>query len=154
MGWTMAVRKIAYLTPMYFDERSYLGGGERYPLNMARGVVEGFGGVYEVELISFGDAPHRQMISPGVSLRILPVARRPKIPMDVFSWELPGAIADADLVHIHQAYTRCSEIGLLVARQQRKPICITDHGGTTSTLGVQLGSLELADRVVCYSDFG
>jgi hypothetical protein len=27
------LRKIAYLTPLYFDERSCLGGGERYPLN-------------------------------------------------------------------------------------------------------------------------
>ena len=27
----MAPRKIAYLTPLYFDETSCLGGGERYP---------------------------------------------------------------------------------------------------------------------------
>ena len=26
--WPMAVRKIAYLAPLYFDERSYLGGEE------------------------------------------------------------------------------------------------------------------------------
>ncbi len=70
------------------------------------------------------------------------------------SWDLPDAIADAHLVHIHQAYTRCSEMGLLVARQQHKPICITDHGGFTSPLGTEIGSLELADRVIAYSEFG
>ncbi len=150
----MVKRKIAYLTPLYFDEKSCLGGGERYPLNLARGVVEGFGGIYEVDLISFGDAPHSLPLSPGVTLRVLKAVRRPRIALDVLSWDLPDAIAEADLVHIHQAYTRCSEMGLLVAKQQRKPVCITDHGGATSTLGTQIGSLELADRVVCYSDFG
>ena len=42
----MATRKIAYLTPLYFDEKSCLGGGERYPLNLALGVVRASGGAY------------------------------------------------------------------------------------------------------------
>jgi glycosyltransferase involved in cell wall biosynthesis len=150
----MAEKKIAYLTPLYFSEQSCLGGGERYPLNMARGVVESTGGRFEVELISYGDSPRRQAMADGVWLRVLTAAGRPKNPLDVVSWELPDALAEADLLHIHQAYTRCAELGLLVARQLRKPICVTDHGGESSTLGRSLGSLELADRVVAYSDFG
>jgi glycosyltransferase involved in cell wall biosynthesis len=150
----MSRRTVAYLTPLYFDETSCLGGGERYPLNLARGVVESSGGSYAVELISFGHAPRRQPLAPGVNLRVLTLAGKPLNPLDVLSWELPDAIAEADLVHIHQAYTRCSEVGLLVAKQLAKPVCITDHGGFTSPLGEQLGSLELADRVIAYSDFG
>ena len=150
----MATRKVAYLTPQYFDERSYLGGGERYPLNLARGVVQASRGACEVELISFGDAPFCRTLHPGVTLRVLTAAARPRNRLDVVSWELPAAIADVDLVHIHQAYTRCSEMGLLVAKQQRKLICVTDHGGSTSPLGAQVGSLELADRIICYSQFG
>src|SRR5690348_17043011 len=72
----MATRTVAYLTPLYFDERSCLGGGERYPLNLARGVVAGSHGSYAVDLISFGDAPHRQQLAPGVTLRVLPASRR------------------------------------------------------------------------------
>jgi glycosyltransferase involved in cell wall biosynthesis len=150
----MAMRKIAYLTPQYFDEKSYVGGGERYPLNLARGVVEGSGRACEVEIISFSDASFHRNLYPGVTLRVLKAVGRPRNPLDVLSWELPAAFADADLVHIHQAYTRCSEMGLLVAKQQRKPICITDHGGSTSPLGGQVGSLELADQIICYSRFG
>jgi len=131
-----------------------VGGGERYPLNLARGVVEGSQGVCEVELISFGASSFHRQLYPGVTLRVLKAAGPPRNPLDVVSWDLPTAIADADLVHIHQAYTRCSEMGLLVAKQQRKPICITDHGGSTSPLGGQVGSLELADRIICYSQFG
>ncbi len=70
------------------------------------------------------------------------------------SWELPSAIADADLVHFHQIYARSCEMGLLLAKQQRKPICVTDHGGHSSNLGMNLGFLELADRIIAYSDFG
>jgi glycosyltransferase involved in cell wall biosynthesis len=150
----MAARKVAYLTPLYFDERSCLGGGERYPLNLARGVVERSRGAYEVELISFGDSAFRRPLSPGITLRVLTAAGRPRNRLDVMSWELPEAIADADLVHIHQAHTRSTEMGLLVAKQQRKPICVTDHGGSTSALGQQVGALELADRIIAYSDFG
>lgn len=150
----MATRHVAYLTPLYFDERSYLGGGERYPLNLARGVVAATGGAYDVTLISFGDAPRQLPLAPGVMLRVLTAASKPTNPLDVVSWELPQAISDVDLVHIHQAYTRCSEMGLLVARLQHKPVCVTDHGGFTSALGIELNALALADQIVAYSDFG
>lgn len=150
----MPSRTIAYLTPLYFDPSSCLGGGERYPLNLARGVVAASKGQVRVELISFGEHAHRQPLSQGVDLRVLPVAGRPANPLDVVSWELPDALRRADLVHIHQAYTRCAEAGMLVAKQQRKPVCVTDHGGMSSTLGAELGLLDLADHIVAYSDFG
>jgi glycosyltransferase involved in cell wall biosynthesis len=149
----MARRKIAYLTPLYFDEGSYLGGGERYPLNLARGVVAASGGAYTVELISFGDRSRNVELAPGVSLRVLTASRTPRNALDVLSWELPDALRDADIVHIHQAFTRCSEMGLLISKLQRKPVCVTDHGGVTSSLGAEIGHLSLCDRIIAQSDF-
>ncbi len=149
----MATRKIAYLSPLYFSDGSYLGGGERYPLNLARGVVFASKGTCEVELISFGTSPRSMPIEPGVSLRVISPARTPHNPLDVVSWDLPKALADTDLVHIHQAFTRCGEMGMLVAKMLRKPVCVTDHGGVTSSLGAELGHLELADHVIAQSDF-
>ncbi len=150
----MTARKIAYLSPLYFDAGCYVGGGERFPLNLAKGVAASSGGRYEVELISFSTESAVKAIAPGVSLRLLKIARRPRNPLDVVSWEIPEALAGADLVHIHQAYTRCSEVGLLVAKQQRKPVCVTDHGGASSPLVQQLGLLDIVDQVIAYSDFG
>jgi glycosyltransferase involved in cell wall biosynthesis len=150
----VAITDIAYLTPLYFDELSCLGGGERYPLNLARGLVRASRGQCRVRIVSFGDAARLKVLAPGVQLEVLPVNGRPAQPLDVVSWKLPAAIADADIVHIHQAFTRFSEAALLAARQQQKWTCITDHGGHTSMVGVQAGSIELADRVLCYSDFG
>ena len=150
----MGLKKVAYLTPLYFDEASCLGGGERYPLNLGIGVHEASRGEVEVELVSYGSESFRRSYRPGVSLRVLKVTNKPRNPLDVVSWELPDAIADADLVHIHMIYTRSNEMGLLVAKQMGKPVVMTDHGGTTSTLGLELGSLELADAIVAVSDFG
>jgi glycosyltransferase involved in cell wall biosynthesis len=150
----MALAKIAYVTPLYFDEQSCLGGGERYPLNLALGVVHASSGTCQVELVSYGDRPLRRELRPGVSLRVIRAANRPKHPLDFVSWELAAVIAEADLVHFHSAFARSCEMGLLLAKQQRKPICVTDHGGFSSSLGLNLGHLELADRIISNSAFG
>jgi glycosyltransferase involved in cell wall biosynthesis len=150
----VSIRKVAYLTPLYFDEKSSLGGGERYPLNLALGVAHASGGRCEVDLISYGETAFRKPVGPGVWLRVLRVDNRPERRLDAMSWELPSAIAGADLVHIHTVYARSSEMGLVLAKQLHKPICVSDHGGTTSTIGQNAGILELVDRIVAYSAFG
>src|SRR5258708_6641138 len=122
----MMPRKVGYLTPLYFDEASCLGGGERYPINLARGVQHASNGHCQVELISFGATARTVTLPHGITLRVLPVARKPADPLDVVSWELPEAIADFDLIHIHQLYTRCAEMGVLVAKQMGKPVFVTD----------------------------
>src|SRR4051794_29646390 len=50
-GGVVSIRKVAYLTPLYFDEKSSLGGGERYPLNLGKGVALASGGECQVDLI-------------------------------------------------------------------------------------------------------
>lgn len=145
--------RIAYLTPLYFADESCIGGGERYPTNLGRGVAKAPGG-HTVELISFGPKAALREIDDGVTLRVLPAARPPANPLDVLSWDLPEAIGAADLVHIHQAYTRCTEMGMIVAKGLNKPVCVTDHGGETSKLGQHYGITKLADAIVAYSDFG
>jgi glycosyltransferase involved in cell wall biosynthesis len=146
--------RIAFLTPLYFDERSYLGGGERYPLNLAIGLAETTRGRISVDILSYGAEPFERTIRPGVRLRVMKLAYQPRNPLDPLSWDLVDAVRDADIVHVMQAYTRSSEIGYLVAKLCGKPIVVTDLGGMSSTLGVAFDSLELANRIVCYSDFG
>jgi glycosyltransferase involved in cell wall biosynthesis len=147
------LKRVAYLTPLYFDEASYLGGGERYPLNLAKAVA-GTGG-YQVELVSYGHvgSVRTMALADGVTLRVLPISRR-RPGAETLSWEILSAVRDADLVHIHQIFSRPSEVALLVAKVLGKPVCATDHGGATSQLGRSLGILDLADRITCYSRFG
>jgi glycosyltransferase involved in cell wall biosynthesis len=150
----MATRTIAFLTPLYFDETSCLGGGERHPHNLARGVVRAGDGRYRVVLLSFGSHAFERVLEPGVTLRVLQAAR-PRHPLDVVSWELPAALQAerVSLLHLHQAFTRCSEMGLLVGKLAGLPVCVTDHGGDSSRIGRELGLLDLADCVVPVSDF-
>ena len=123
--------KIACLTPMYFSDESYIGGGERYPLNLSKGNRREFGrGLLGRPDLVRADVEDVTSSRPGLTVKVLAAARPPINSLDVVSWDLPAAIADVDLIHIHQAYTRCSEVALLVAKQQGKPIVVTDHGGT------------------------
>ena len=145
---------VAYLTPMYFDEKSYVGGGERYPLNLAIGVAEASRGRYRVEILSHGTESFRKEIRPNVTLRVMPTVATPRHQMDAVSWECLDAIGTADLLHVHQAYTRSSEAGILAAKLHRIPICVTDHGGAGSQVGMGLKIVDLADRFIYYSEFG
>lgn len=150
----MTSLQVAFLTPLYFDEASCLGGGERYPLNLARGLRIASRGRVRTDLISFGDAERTLDLDEGIGLRVLPVATRPANPLDLTSWEIPRVLADYDLVHVHQVYTRCAEVGVLAAKALGKPVCLTDHGGASSPLGREVGLLDLADRIIAYSAFG
>ena len=143
---------VAYLTPLYFDDLSCIGGGERYPLNLAIGVAEASGGRYQVEILSHGPEALRKEIHPNVTLRVMPTLP-PRHPLDAISWDCVDAIGQADLLHIHQVYTRSSEAGYLLAKLYRIPICVTDHGGAGSTIGVGLKIVDLVDRIVCQSEF-
>lgn len=147
------MRRVAYLTPLYFDESSYLGGGERYPLNLARAVART--GRYAVELVSYGPPGTSRVvpIEESVTLRVLPAAAGPD-DAERLSWEIVPLLRDVDLVHVHQVFCRSSEVGVLAAKLLGKPVCATDHGGATSRLGRSLGMLGLVERVVSYSRFG
>lgn len=147
------MKTVSYLTPLYFDPVSYLGGGERYPLNLAKAVAAS--GEYEVEVVSYGDGRRLQTrrLGEGVTLTILPTDARTR-GGDRLSWEIIAAVRDIDVVHIHQIFSRSSEVAMLAAKVMRKPVCVTDHGGASSLLGRSAGILELADRIVSYSRFG
>ncbi len=67
--------RIACITPMYFSDESYIGGGERYPLNLARGVVESSGGEYSVDLISFGPEARSHALARGLTVKVLAAAQ-------------------------------------------------------------------------------
>jgi glycosyltransferase involved in cell wall biosynthesis len=147
------LKRAAYLTPLYFDEVSHLGGGERYPLNLAKAVAAT--GEYEVDLVSYGDVTsvQRTPLAAGVTLQVLPAARRGP-DAETLSWDIISAVGAADVVHIHQIFSRPSEVAMLVAKLFDKPVCATDHGGASSRLGESLGMLDFADRIVSNSHFG
>src|SRR5262245_13421194 len=131
----MSMPKIAYLTPLYFADECYLGGGERYPLNLALGVGRSTQGRWQVEILSYGPTSFTRKLDPAVTLRVMKAAYRPMNVLDQLSWEVIEALQAVDAVHIMQAFTRSSEVGYLVGRLCNKPVFVTDLGGMSSTLG-------------------
>ena len=73
---------------------------------------------------------------------------------DALGWSLIDAVADADVVHVHQVFTHFGEVAAVAARVYGRALCITDHGGTTSTAGRRLGLIDLAGAAIAYSRFG
>jgi hypothetical protein len=68
-------------------------------------------------------------------------------PLDGLSWQLLPALADADLVHLFHPETRLGEVGLLLARLRRIPVCVTRYGEPSSKLFAELELLDLAEHV-------
>lgn len=91
-------------------------------------------------------------LTDRVTLRLLPTPNG-GTGAERFSWELFGVLRDADVVHVHEIFTRASELSVLVARLLDKPVCATDYGYGSSQLGKSLGMLDVLDRVICHSDY-
>jgi hypothetical protein len=142
---------IAYLTPLYLTDRTVRAPEAESLLDLARGVVHHGGEAYTVEMIAFGPTGWEQEVADGVRLRVLPIAYRDGHPLDVLSWDLPLALARADVIHIHQANTRTGEMGLLLAKLHRKPVCLSVQG-RAGGLGASIDFSDLADCLVELGD--
>jgi hypothetical protein len=147
----MPQTKIAYLGLLDGDRASGSPRGERHLSALARAVVAASQGTLAVELLSCGPEPECRTLGPGVVRRVLPWIGLPRTPWDANSWELPAALADAALVHLHDGFSRACEIGLLFAKQWQKRVCMTDYGLTGHWISVELGLCALADVVICHS---
>jgi hypothetical protein len=143
---------IAYLSPLYLDDPAEPVAEAQALLNLARRVVHSSDRTCTVELIAFGPAAREQDVAPGIRLRVLPIAYRDGHPLDMLSWDLPLVLAHVDVVHIHQANTRTGEMGLLIAKLQRKPVCLSTQGEASSRLGESVNFLALADDLIELGD--
>ena len=142
---------IAYLGLLDGDEACGDARGEEHLTRLAESVAAAYSEECRIELISCGKSPRIELLRPGVWRRVLPLAGNPRTPWDACSWELPSALIDADVVHLHDAYSRTSELALLIAKQQRKVVCLTDYGVAANWLTIELELAKLADVVVCHS---
>jgi hypothetical protein len=143
---------IAYLTPLYIEDRPEAAEQAEPLVRLARSVVRASGHLCAIEVIAFGPSAREYDAAPGVRVRVLPIAYRDGHPLDVLSWDLPLALSQADVVHIHQVHTHTGEMGLLIARLQRKPVCLSIKGQASSRLGDSVNFLALADCVVELGD--
>ena len=121
--------RVVHVTPTYFAKESVIGGGERYPLELARAMSR----YVETEVVSFGEEPRRLQWSDKVALTVYKrwnsQATNPFTPMFLRS------LAGADIIHIHQFSTYSSNLALLFGKLFGKRVFATDLGGGGRNLG-------------------
>ena len=119
--------RILHVSPTYFDDQSFIGGGERYAYELAKAMAA----KEEVVFLSF--APHRASDREG-SLRIEHIRRHPlfrnrplfgnPVSPTFFSW-----IGWADVIHCHQVHTLSTDLAIMLGRVLGKKVFVTDLGG-------------------------
>lgn len=137
-----------------FDSDRVTGSerAESHLCRLAKEVATVSQGEATIELISCGMNPHTRTVADGVVRTVLPLSGNPRTAWDSISWELPQKVADSDLVHLHECFSRTCEVGLLVAKLWRRPVCLTEYGVPGDWLALELGLAELADAVICHSE--
>lgn len=121
---------------------------------MARGLARVGAPHVAVEVIAPAATPQLHELEAGVAVRGVCVHPPDSGYGQGVSWDLVEAVMEADVVHVHQVFTRYGETAALAGRVFGRVLCVTDHGGMTSRYGRRLGLVDLADAAVAYSRFG
>ncbi|HZS20320.1 MAG TPA: glycosyltransferase family 4 protein [Pseudonocardiaceae bacterium] len=117
--------RIIQVAPTPFGREGLFGGGERYPLELARALAR----EVSCELVTFGASPQLVVEPSGLRVRVLPtllhLRRHPAHPV---AWGLPAALHGASLVHTHHLRSAPSRMAAVTARITGQRLAVTDHG--------------------------
>jgi glycosyltransferase involved in cell wall biosynthesis len=116
--------RIVHVVPTPFGHAGLLGGGERYPLELARALARRV----DCELVTFGPGRGEYVDPSGLRVRVL---RRVLLlrghPAQPVAPQLAWAL-DGDVVHTHQPRSAPGRLAAAVAATRRTPLVTTDHG--------------------------
>ncbi|MDQ3876161.1 MAG: glycosyltransferase family 4 protein [Actinomycetota bacterium] len=138
--------RVVHVAPTPFGAGGIFGGGERYPLELARALA----GRIDCELVTFGP-PTTIREAGGLVVRVLRPLAHLGHPAHPLAAGLPAAVAQADVVHTHHLRSAPSRIAALVAQAGGRPAVVTDHGLQGGTWGGLL--LRLFDRFLTVSAY-
>jgi glycosyltransferase involved in cell wall biosynthesis len=118
------------VAPTPFGQTGLFGGGERYPLELARALAARV----DCELITFGKSAARQREPSGLRITTLPaLAWMNGHPAHPFAPALVPALRGAQVVHTHHLRSLPSRIAAVASRTRRQTLAVTDHGLPGST---------------------
>jgi glycosyltransferase involved in cell wall biosynthesis len=117
--------RIVHVAPTLFGSGGLLGGGERYPVELARALA----GHADVELVTFGPRPGTVRDRSGLRVRTLhPLAHARGHPVHPLAPQLLWALDGADVVHTHHTRSAPSRVAAVAARMRGQRLVTTDHG--------------------------
>src|SRR5437763_1042609 len=114
--------RVIHVAPTQFGRGGLLGGGERYPLELARALAAEI----DCELVTFGPRPHRYREPGGLRVRVLRAAGYIKgHPAHPLAPDLIAALAGADIVHTHHMRSAPSRVAAVVGRARGQGVVVT-----------------------------
>jgi glycosyltransferase involved in cell wall biosynthesis len=144
----MVSMRVVHVVPTQFGSAGLFGGGERYPLELARALATRL----ECELITFGPRPSLTRDAGGLSIRVLrSLAALGGHPAHPLAPGLLTALHGADIVHTHHMRSTPSRMAAVAARVRGQHIVTTDHGLQGSDWGGLLP--RLFDRFLAVSQY-
>ncbi len=116
--------RVTHVAPTMFGDDGLYGGGERYPLELARALARHV----PCRLVGFGSrsSTYRDDDLEVVVLRR--IARWRGHPVHPIGTGVRDATARADIVHVHQMRSAPARLCALVGRQRGQKVVVTDHG--------------------------
>jgi glycosyltransferase involved in cell wall biosynthesis len=144
--------KVVHVAPTPFGDDGLYGGGERYPLELARALAGALAGSGACELVTFGHHPRLIHDPGGLRIRVLRAATHlGGHPAHPVSLGLPAALRSADVVHTHHLWSTPGQVAAVAGRALRRRVVSTDHGLPPAGLGRLVP--RLVDRVLAVSRY-
>ena len=138
--------RVVHVAPTPFGAGGIFGGGERYPLELARALARRT----DCRLVTFGP-PATIRERSGLVVRVLRPQAWARHRAHPIAAGLPRAIAGADIVHTHHLRSAPSRMAAVAARSRAVPAVVTDHGLQGGTWGGLL--LRLFQRFLTVSEY-
>jgi glycosyltransferase involved in cell wall biosynthesis len=121
----MSIMHVVHVAPTVFGHEGRFGGGERYPMELARALAPHV----RCEVITFGRNPRTVTEPTGLCVRVLKTRVWMKgHPAHPVAPELPRSLGSADLVHTHHTRSAPSRVAALARLVHGRRIVTTDHG--------------------------
>jgi glycosyltransferase involved in cell wall biosynthesis len=117
--------RVVHVVPTPFGVNGLFGGGERYPLELARALARHI----DCELLTFG--PHAATWREPSGLRVRVLRRFGLLrghPAHPVAPQLAWSLGDADVVHTHQLRSAPSRVAGVAAAVAGRHRVTTDHG--------------------------
>jgi glycosyltransferase involved in cell wall biosynthesis len=140
------LRRVVHISPNYFSDSTYIGGGERYPTALAEAMAE----QVETILISFGNQRH-SFRQGRCQVEVYPAIQVSSA--NLISYSFLHELVKADVIHCHQYETIVTNFAILVGSALGKRVFVTDHGGSTYSFTDKLPLFKLVDHFLLVSAF-
>lgn len=142
--------RVLHVTPLAFGEDGIVGGGERYPVELARAMSSRV----PTTLVAFGPRAVTTRVE-RLTCVTLPVQHTwAGGDVNPLSARLVPYIARADVIHLHQWESALTNAALVTGRALRKKVFATDHGGSARNYWRQLRLARLLTGFLPVSRFG